>query len=110
MIVISNFPPFPTIVAVIGTGGVGLNTIQSARIAGAAKIIALSRKTKRLETAMEFGATHALRADSGDVTAQVKELTSKKRVSIPQALPEPLSISAGVILAFPEASSCTVIS
>ena len=44
-------------VAVLGVGGVGLNAIQGARIAGASRIFALARKRERLETARRFGAT-----------------------------------------------------
>ncbi len=67
-------------VVVIGTGGVGLNTIQGARIAGAAKIIALSRKTSRLETARHFGATHTVQTRPEDrlllaAAEEVKALT-----------------------------------
>ena len=44
-------------VAVIGTGGVGLNTIQAAALAGASRIIALDLLESKLETAKTFGAT-----------------------------------------------------
>lgn len=58
-----------TNVVVLGVGGVGLNAIQGARIAGAAKIIAVARKAHRLETAKLFGATHTIQ-----VSAEDKEL------------------------------------
>lgn len=47
-------------VVVIGAGGVGLNAIQGARIAGAAKIIAVDLSAEKLEAAKEFGATHGV--------------------------------------------------
>jgi S-(hydroxymethyl)glutathione dehydrogenase / alcohol dehydrogenase len=47
-------------VAVIGCGGVGLNVIQGARLAGAATIVAVDRVDAKLEMAREFGATHAV--------------------------------------------------
>lgn len=53
-------------VAVLGCGGVGLNVIQGARIAGAGTIIAIDRVPARLERARELGATHALTAQAGD--------------------------------------------
>ncbi len=67
-------------VAVIGVGGVGLNVIQGARIAGAEKIIAIARKAPRLETARRFGATHTIQVNPDDsdlsqAAAQVKEMT-----------------------------------
>lgn len=68
-------------VAVLGTGGVGLNVIQGARISGAAKIIAIDINPSRLEMAKQFGATHTILAnkqDSGLINAaiEVKQLTS----------------------------------
>lgn len=69
-----------TNVVVIGVGGVGINAIQGARIAGASKIIAVERKAHRLETAKKFGATHTIQVSSDDpellqAAAQVKALT-----------------------------------
>ena len=49
-------------VAVIGAGGVGLNAIQGARIAGARRIVAVDMTVEKLETAREFGATDAVLA------------------------------------------------
>ncbi|KMW56073.1 Alcohol dehydrogenase [Candidatus Rhodobacter oscarellae] len=42
---------------VIGAGGVGLNAIQGAQIAGAAHVVAVDMTEEKLDTAMEFGAT-----------------------------------------------------
>jgi len=47
-------------VVVIGCGGVGLNCIQGARIAGAEKIIALDLSKDRLKMARQFGATETV--------------------------------------------------
>ncbi len=44
-------------VVVIGAGGVGLNAIQGARIAGARRIVAVDMSEEKLEIAKEFGAT-----------------------------------------------------
>ncbi|MEM7106115.1 MAG: Zn-dependent alcohol dehydrogenase [Bacteroidota bacterium] len=67
-------------VAVIGCGGVGLNVIQGARIAGAERIIAIDLMPSRLEMARQFGATHAIQPDRDDkdlITTheEVKKLT-----------------------------------
>ncbi len=67
-------------VVVLGTGGVGLNVIQAARIAGAAKIIAVDINPTRLEMAVDYGATHTLLAKKDDLglleaAKKVKELT-----------------------------------
>ncbi|RME69596.1 MAG: Zn-dependent alcohol dehydrogenase [Verrucomicrobia bacterium] len=52
---------------VLGTGGVGLNVIQGARISGAGKIIAIDVNQQRLDMAMRFGATHQILASRDDV-------------------------------------------
>ena len=44
-------------VVVIGAGGVGLNAIQGARIAGARRIVAVDMSPEKLEMARDFGAT-----------------------------------------------------
>jgi S-(hydroxymethyl)glutathione dehydrogenase/alcohol dehydrogenase len=61
-------------VAVIGAGGVGLNVVQGAVIAGCEKIVAIDRHPAPLALARQFGATHALDA-SMDAPASVRELT-----------------------------------
>ena len=53
-------------VVVLGTGGVGLNVIQAARISGATKIIAVDINENRLEMAKKFGATDTILADAND--------------------------------------------
>jgi S-(hydroxymethyl)glutathione dehydrogenase / alcohol dehydrogenase len=45
-------------VAVVGCGGVGLNVIQGARIAGATTIVALDTNPRKLDLAARLGATH----------------------------------------------------
>lgn len=62
-------------VVVIGAGGVGLNVLQSARLAGATRIIAVDLLPHKLELAQQFGATHVIRADDGDVVQRVAQLT-----------------------------------
>lgn len=49
-------------VVVIGAGGVGLNAIQGARIAGARRIVAVDMSEDKLDTAIEFGATDGVLA------------------------------------------------
>lgn len=53
-------------VVVLGSGGVGLNVIQAARISGAVKIIAIDINENRLKMAKEFGATDTILADKND--------------------------------------------
>ena len=63
-------------VAVIGCGGVGLNAIQGARLAGALRIIAIDGVEDKLTLARDFGATDVIDASSGDVESRVKDLTN----------------------------------
>ncbi|MEX2228758.1 MAG: Zn-dependent alcohol dehydrogenase [Dehalococcoidia bacterium] len=62
-------------VAVIGTGGVGLNIIQAARLAGARQVIAVDLVEHKLTLAKEFGATDGVNAGEGDPVEQVRALT-----------------------------------
>src|SRR3990170_2495324 len=61
-------------VAVIGTGGVGLNVIQGCVLAGAAQIIAVDIRDNKLEMAKQFGATHTVNASQADAVAAVREI------------------------------------
>jgi S-(hydroxymethyl)glutathione dehydrogenase / alcohol dehydrogenase len=62
-------------VAVWGCGGVGLNTIQAARLVGAGKIIAVDVMKQKLAWAEEFGATHVVDASTDDPVARVQALS-----------------------------------
>jgi S-(hydroxymethyl)glutathione dehydrogenase / alcohol dehydrogenase len=70
----AKVPPGST-VAVIGCGGVGLNSVQGAVIAGAGRVIAIDTNPWKLELARTFGATDLIDARAGDPVAQVQELT-----------------------------------
>jgi len=63
-------------VVVVGTGGVGLNSIQGAALSGAYPIIAVDLSDSKLEAARAFGATHTVKADAEDAVDSVKGLTS----------------------------------
>ena len=62
-------------VVVVGSGGVGLNVIQGARIAGAAKIVAVDVIDERLEFALTFGATHTVNANDEDCMQRIRAIT-----------------------------------
>tara|TARA_B100001123_G_scaffold437356_1_gene569359 strand:- start:82 stop:1122 length:1041 start_codon:yes stop_codon:yes gene_type:complete len=62
-------------VAVIGCGGVDLNAIQGAVLAGALRVIAIDAVEDKLSLARKFGATDVIDASSGDVETRVKDLT-----------------------------------
>ena len=61
-------------VAVIGCGGIGLNCVQGAALAGASRIIAIDTNPMKLKLAEQFGATDLVDASAGDPVAQVKDL------------------------------------
>jgi S-(hydroxymethyl)glutathione dehydrogenase/alcohol dehydrogenase len=62
-------------VAVIGCGGIGLNIIQGAWLAGAERIIAVDLNPEKLTLARTFGATDTIEAAATDTVATVLELT-----------------------------------
>jgi len=63
-------------VVIIGTGGVGLNSVQGAALSGAATIIAIDISDEKLDVARQFGATHTIKATDNNIPEQVKSLTS----------------------------------
>ena len=67
-------------VAVWGCGGVGLNTIQMARLVGAGKVIAVDVMKQKLGWAEEFGATHVVDASKEDPVARVQALSGRDGV------------------------------
>ena len=62
-------------VAVIGCGGVGLATINAAKIAGAGRIIAADPLPEKRAMALKLGATDVVDALADDAAAQIQELT-----------------------------------
>jgi S-(hydroxymethyl)glutathione dehydrogenase / alcohol dehydrogenase len=66
-------------VVVIGCGGVGLNSVQGARVVGATPIIAIDVADGKLEAARAFGATHTINAKTEDVSARVGEITKGRK-------------------------------
>ena len=62
-------------VAVVGCGGVGLATINAAKIAGAGRIIAADPIKEKRDLAIKLGATDVIDASADDAAAQILELT-----------------------------------
>ena len=62
-------------VVVFGAGGIGLNAIQGAAIAGAEKVIAVDLLDAKLEMARQLGATHTLNASNSDPIPEIQALT-----------------------------------
>ncbi|MDF2046076.1 zinc-binding dehydrogenase, partial [Microbacterium sp. Kw_RZR3] len=62
-------------VAVIGTGGVGLNAIAAARLAGAKTIIAVDIQDTKLDMATRFGATHVVNSRNTDPVEEIRRIS-----------------------------------
>lgn len=62
------------VVVVMGVGGVGMNAVQGARIAGARHIIAIDPVATKRDRSRDFGATHVA-ATAQDAQALVTDLT-----------------------------------
>lgn len=67
--------PVGSRVAVIGTGGVGLNSIQGARLCGAETIVALDISDSKIEAAKKFGATHGINVTKENPRRVLHDLT-----------------------------------
>jgi S-(hydroxymethyl)glutathione dehydrogenase/alcohol dehydrogenase len=84
-------------VAVVGCGGVGLNVVQGAAIAGARTIVAVDPIAAKLELARELGATHGVDPSGGDAVAEVRALTGGVDHSF-EALGRPETIELAIEL------------
>lgn len=62
-------------VVVIGTGGVGLNSVQGAALSGAGRLIAVDLLPNKLAAAQHFGASDLVNAAEVDPVAAVHALT-----------------------------------
>jgi succinate semialdehyde reductase (NADPH) len=69
-------------IAVVATGGVGINIIQIAKAFGSSQIIAVDIRDDKLDAAKRLGATDVVNAASTDATARVRALTDGKGVDV----------------------------
>jgi Zn-dependent alcohol dehydrogenase len=67
-------------VAVIGVGGVGINAIAAARLAGAASIVAIDINADKAAIASAYGATHFIKADDPEAVGRVRDVTAGRGV------------------------------
>ena len=75
----AKVPPGASVV-VIGTGGVGLNSVQGAVLSGAHPIVAIDLDDGKLEAAKGFGATAGINPTREDTAARVRDLTGGRGV------------------------------
>lgn len=103
-------------VAVFGAGGVGLNVIQGAVLAGADPIIAVDLNDRKLTLAKQFGATHTVNGGSTDPVSAIQELTGGvgvdyafEVIGVPDVMTQAFMATrrggAAVIVGVPPASS-----
>ena len=62
-------------VAIVGLGGVGLNGLFGAKLAGAETIVAIDLSDEKLGLARQLGATHTVNASDPDHVEQVRDIT-----------------------------------
>lgn len=88
-------------VVVIGVGGIGMNAVQGARVAGAKHIVAVDPNEFKREIAPTFGATHTA-VDAGAAMELVKEITwgvmADRVVLTPGVVPADLVMVALMLL------------
>jgi Zn-dependent alcohol dehydrogenase len=88
-------------VVVIGAGGIGMNAVQGAKVAGAKHIVAVDPNEFKREVAPSFGATHTA-VDAAAAIEVVKEITwgvmADRVVLTPGVVPVDLVFSAMMLL------------
>jgi len=70
------------VVAVIGSGPVGLSAVMTSRLYGPSKVIAIDLDAARLKRAADFGATHVVNSGDVDWKRQVIDLTDGAGVDV----------------------------
>ncbi|SEB59112.1 zinc-binding dehydrogenase [Streptomyces melanosporofaciens] len=94
-------------VVVIGLGGVGISIVQGAKVAGAARIVAVDPTANRRELALKFGATDAVAAEDLDPVKQ--RLTSGFGFDYAfEAVGRPVTFRAAYDAARPGGTVCLV--
>jgi len=69
-------------VAILGSGPIGLLTLEVARLSGAAKAYATDLEPERLAAAQRLGASAVFQADGADPVAWISELTQGRGVDV----------------------------
>ena len=69
-------------IAVFGAGGIGLNIVQGAALAGGNPIIALDRFDNRLDLARSLGATHTINVTKADAAEEIRRIVGHDGVDV----------------------------
>ena len=62
-------------IAIFGTGAVGIAAVMASRLAGAAPIVGVDLRPKRLQLALKLGATHVINNRRHDVARRIAKIT-----------------------------------
>jgi S-(hydroxymethyl)glutathione dehydrogenase / alcohol dehydrogenase len=104
--------PAGATVAVVGAGGIGLSCVQGARLAGAARIIAIDTNAERLALARTFGATDTVTAGTAeadsDLAGTVEDMTGGGVEYSFEAVGTPATVQSAFAM-LREGGTCTVI-
>jgi L-iditol 2-dehydrogenase len=73
---------FPEVLVVLGSGPIGLMTLQVGRAAGALTLIAVDTNDRRLEMAHALGAEPLLNPERHDVLAEIRALTRSEGADV----------------------------
>jgi S-(hydroxymethyl)glutathione dehydrogenase/alcohol dehydrogenase len=95
-------------VVVIGCGGVGLNVVQAARMAGASVVIAVDLVESKLEQASVFGASHVVHGGEEDVEAVVRGIVGGAVDHVFEVVGHPATIAQAVRMATPGGTATIV--
>jgi S-(hydroxymethyl)glutathione dehydrogenase/alcohol dehydrogenase len=89
-------------VVVFGAGGVGLNIVQAASLAGAWPIVAVDLHDNRLELARQMGATHLVNSSREDARAKIREIAGPALDAFIDNTGQPAIIQLGYELTGPQ--------
>ena len=96
-------------VAVIGCGGVGLNCVQGAALAGALPLVAIDVSDDKLERARTLGATDAIDAGDKDAATKARALTDGRGFdAVMTAVGNARAIEQAIALLAPEGTLVVV--
>jgi NDMA-dependent alcohol dehydrogenase len=96
-------------VMVIGCGGIGMNAVQGAAIAGARMVIAVDVNDFKLEKAKEFGATHTINSTREDPVAISRDLTWGEGVDYAfEAIATPTTIGQAYVCLGKNGTLCVI--
>ena len=69
-------------IVIYGSGGVGLNVIQAAKLRSAKKIIAIDLFDNRLDLSKKVGATHIINSAKEDVDRRLDQIMDNDKIDI----------------------------